>query len=641
MKKIYMLQPCDTHGTGNNKSAYLPYATGLLVANAFRDETICAEFAFGRFIYIKENIDECLATMEDPAVVGFSTYIWNYMYNLEFARRLKEKYPDCVTVFGGHNVSNTSCGQIDEYPFIDFLIHGEGEEAFRSILKHLITDKDYSQIPNISFRKDGKSVKNPYKPVVSLDFPSPYLEGWFDDIVENDDITFSALLETNRGCPFSCAYCDWGAHKGKILKFPLERVVAEMEWFADKKIAFCFCVDSNFGMFPEDFEIVDAFLDIKKRKGFPETFKCCTTEGSGEKEFRINKKLNDSGLLKGASLALQTLSDEALINIGRKNMSLERYGILTAMYNDAGIPTYSEMIYGLPGETYDSFADSIGFMLEQGTTRGFFIHYCELLINSALANKENVEKFNIVTAKMPYTQFHCEPSHSIEEESDIIISTYSMSYEAWINTIIFGLFVQCFHFMGLTQCIAKYMFYEKKMSFREFYEALIRFAASSHGTIIGECYEKAKWNLSALNRGEKISRVFVDSRFGNIEYPMEEGMCLNSVFSIDRFYSEIQSFIETLGIDENICQQILIYQKELMRKPGETDKTVEYKYDFPLFFKEIDCGRYSPLVKKICYVEYHNSIITTYSEEYARRIIWYGRKSAAVMYSEHEMTVLY
>ena len=485
--------------------------------------------------------------MEAPAVVGFSTYIWNCEYNKKLARRLKEKYPSCITVFGGHNVRNDSAKQLEEYPFIDFLIHGEGEIAFCDILEHLATDGDFSDIPNISYRRNGAPVKNRSEKICTLDYPSPYLEGWFDPILEENDIIFSGLMETNRGCPNHCAYCDWGSIDLKMRQFPIERVIAEMRWFAEKKIAFCFCIDSNFGMFRRDYDIVDAFLKIKAETGYPEMFKCCTTEGGGDPEFNINKKLNDCGILKGASLALQTLCPEALVNIGRKNMSLEKFGRLTARYNDAAIPTYSEFIYGMPGETYDSFADNIGRMLEWGTTKGCFMHYCELLVNSELGRAENVEKFKIKTAKIPYTQFHCNPERAVEEYSDIIISTYSMDYPMWVKTVRFGLFVQCLHFMGILQCVAEYMYSGMGMSYREFYERTVDFACEHPGTLIGECCERMTENLSAYERGEMISRVFTDARFGGIEFPMEEGMCLEIMTQPDRFFAELSPFFDSLG----------------------------------------------------------------------------------------------
>ena len=97
MKNIYMIQPCDVHGKGELQSTYLPYASGLLIAYAFRKETVRASYAMKRFIYKKENIDECIAGMEEPGVIGFSTYVWNYEYNKAFAKKLKERYPDRYT----------------------------------------------------------------------------------------------------------------------------------------------------------------------------------------------------------------------------------------------------------------------------------------------------------------------------------------------------------------------------------------------------------------------------------------------------------------------------------------------------------------------------------------------------------------
>ena len=90
MKNIYFVQACDVHGSGSNATAYLPYATGLLAAYAFHNETVKQNYRVKRFIYKKENIAEAVASLEAPAVVGFSTYIWNFEYNIAFASALNE-----------------------------------------------------------------------------------------------------------------------------------------------------------------------------------------------------------------------------------------------------------------------------------------------------------------------------------------------------------------------------------------------------------------------------------------------------------------------------------------------------------------------------------------------------------------------
>ena len=96
--------------------------------------------------------------------------------------------------------------------------------------------------------------------------PSPYLTGVFDETMkENPNERWLASWETNRGCPFSCAYCDWGsAIASKVSRMDMDKLEKELMWFAKNKIEFIYVCDANFGMLPRDMEISKKAIEIKK-----------------------------------------------------------------------------------------------------------------------------------------------------------------------------------------------------------------------------------------------------------------------------------------------------------------------------------------------------------------------------------------
>ena len=108
-------------------------------------------------------------------------------------------------------------------------------------------------------------------PQTGTDYPSPYLEGLFDDILQ-DDVTFSILFETNRGCPNNCSYCDWGALGSRVRLFPLEKVLAEIDWMVANKIDYIYCADANFCLFSRDKQIVDYIVESNRKYGYPKFF---------------------------------------------------------------------------------------------------------------------------------------------------------------------------------------------------------------------------------------------------------------------------------------------------------------------------------------------------------------------------------
>ena len=386
MKNIYFVQV----GFEFDGSVYLPCAAGALIAYAKQFAEINENYTFPAIIYQREKLQTALDKIKDPFMVAFSCAVWNMEYNKALAKLVKAKYPHCHIHFGGHSVSEEG-ELLENEPYIDSLMFGEGEQPFAAMLRAL--PGDLSGVKNIAYRgADGETVQTPREYYDDISgYPSPYLSGIFDSILaENPGTSFLSVLETNRGCPYSCAYCDWCAGK-KMRFFPMERVKADIDWLAEHKIEYCFCADSNFGMFTRDVEIARYLIESKKKRGYPQVFRPCYEKNSAERVFQICAALNSVQMDKGATLAYQTLSAEALKNIGRQNLTMEHFASLMQMYNGAGIPTYSELILGLPGETKESFCRGLCKLLESGQHNSVSVYYCEMLPNSELATKKNIE----------------------------------------------------------------------------------------------------------------------------------------------------------------------------------------------------------------------------------------------------------
>ena len=132
---------------------------------------------------------------------------------MHIAEELKNYFPEATVVFGGPQVPENSQDFLGRYPFIDVACIAEGEETFTQILRELINPApDLTKVPGCLARdSQGETIITPEKPRLELDnVPSPYLSGVFDALVkDNPEIAWNTTIETTRGCPFACTFCDW------------------------------------------------------------------------------------------------------------------------------------------------------------------------------------------------------------------------------------------------------------------------------------------------------------------------------------------------------------------------------------------------------------------------------------------------
>ncbi len=622
-KNIYFIQPNTLLGN----SVYFPYAVGVLSSYALQFEDINSKYELKGIIFKEDKTEEVMSAIKDPAIVGFSNYFWNYDYNLEQAKCIKEKYPQATIIFGGHQVARDS-DFLEKYPFIDILIFGEGEIPFTRILRALDNGTSLGEIPNISYReKTGKIVKTEDKAEGVEDYPSPYLTGVFDKLLNvPENMEFNAQLETNRGCPYHCSFCDWCDYDLPMRLFPMERVKKDLEWISEHNISYCMCVDSNFGLFERDEEIAEFAVFMKKKNGFPDKFGACFAKNKTDRIFTINKLFNDVGMSKGVSLAFQSMSETVLENISRKNMNKDKLSEQLELYHKAGIPTYTELILGLPGETLKSFSEGICELLERGQHDSINVFRCEVYPNSTLSNKDYMKKFGIKTAINKLNINHCAISNAVFSGGlEYIIETSTMSAPDLVKATIFSSCIQSVHCHGLLQCFAIYLHNAMGVSYYSFYDSFINYFADREG-VIGDTIRRISKCIESTAEGE-VDLSYINREFGDITWPYEEAMLLDYIYKLDEFYEEAGEFLSQFNIEKQIMEELMSYQKNMIVTPYGNDVTEKYSYDWKSYFYNILANREAKLEKKETETRFLASDVPSDWEGYAKKIIWYGRRN--------------
>lgn len=627
MKNIYFIQV----GFAFDKSVYLPYATGTIVAYCKSRPEIAAEYDFREIIFRRDDIAKIVDGMESPYLAAFSTYVWNVEFNKALAKAVKARYPECIIVFGGHSVSGRMEFLDNEY--IDILTLGEGEEVTANLLTALKDGSDLSDVCGIAFRDDDGSriLTAPNCPETVEDYPSPYLTGVFDSIIEkNPDTMFDTIIETNRGCPYNCSYCDWSNHK-KLRLFPMEKVKGELKWLSEHQIEYCFCADANFGMFDRDVEIAQYIVELNKETGFPKVFRPCYEKNSADRVFEISKTLNSRGLDKGATMAYQTLCDDALKNINRKNLTMEHFSDLMARYTEAKIPTYSEIILGLPGETAESFCQGLCKLLRAGQHNSISVYYCELLPNAPMCNPDYMKKYEIEPMKVQFNHIHSATGKKdmIPEYSYLVRSTSTLSRDGWVRANLFSICLQCFHSLGLLRYFAIYAYYELGVDYYDFYNSLLEYCLADSG-MAGKLFREIKRKLDGSLEGEWNHSNPV---FGNVTWFFEEGLYLEFLYNFDEFRKLAESFVKPMFKDEKIYNNLLNFQLNVVKRPFESGKSFECGYDFAAYFRNVGANRETKLCEKSVKFDFEATKEYTDWPTFAKETVWYGRRKGATLYS--------
>jgi len=639
-KRIYLLEASYVFKPSPeaNGQVRLPYSTGLIWSHCKLNKTITDNYELTDILFVRTSPQEFFEEIKNPDIVGISCFVWNWDFNKKLAEKIKKKYPNCTIVCGGQMQPTAESitwnkNFFKEHPYIDMLVHGEGELIFEQILLENLKDKNWDNVKGITYK-----VGDSYKTTDTMirinnidDMPSPYLNGMMDKFVERykDDYSFTTTIESVRGCPYRCTYCEIGdLYFQKIHPQSLEKLTKEIQWMSDNKVVYIDNADSNFGLyFDRDLEIAKILVDLKKKTGYPETFRNDWAKDRGESLIPIAQTLAEGDMNKGLTMALQSLNDDTLVAIKRRNVISKKDGIQEFLEkcNSINLPVYAELILGLPEETLDSFKDTAYKLMDYGQHNYMGVYPLSVLPNTPFGNPEYVKKYGIQTIQTKGLYYHITADEIEENETEkICASTNSMNFDDMMRAYDFRWFIMITHFFGLVQVISRFLNTTDKLEYRKFYESMWEYFKDKPETILGKEIEEYR---------ESIRKVFTEERYwgwtfqdSNYTWEFDEGSFIKLVDNLDELYDEVKVFLDGYFEDKFLLDAVVDFQKDFL---VGVDKQYPFNKTYPLNIKDvidkkapIKNGGYTYTFDTNCKCKnYENNKF-----KWCRELFWWGRK---------------
>ena len=391
-----------------------------------------------------------------PDVMGLSLYSWNTNLNLHFAQYAKSINSDLTVIVGGPNIpigENEIIDFFNQFSVVDIVVNKDGEIPFNTIIEKIIQgcerkDVIYGKLPGtVAYdRKDKTIFHGPVgEKIKNLDeIPSPYLNGLMDKFFKQKKYNLAPFIETNRGCPFACTFCHTASkYYNKLQWASHNRLEQELELFGhhfkDRHEIRLFLADNNFGSFKQDHEFARIARNTQDKFNWPRYIDVTTGKTKPDNILAVKEKLK-WGLTTTASL--QTLTESVLTNIKRKNLHFNDFIRLQKTTKEKKDISSTELIMSLPGETKETFINTIKTVIETGIEQIIIYTLMNLNGTSMFSKlKENSEghllKFRIVPR-----QFGKYNNKYVFDNEEVVVETPDFSFDDYLYVRGFAYVIQ-------------------------------------------------------------------------------------------------------------------------------------------------------------------------------------------------------
>ena len=452
-QKIYFADL--THMAQGMSSPSFPLGISFVVSYAKKQFSTEYDFELFKFpADLARAIEE-----EPPVMLCLSNYSWNFVIANKLASLAKARDPNLVIVMGGPNfpiVENEKIDFLQKWSVIDFYVELEGELGFAHLVEELSVrnfdvkklKKDRIAICNTCYLIEDELVSGVVKRIDDINIiPSPYLTGIMDKFFDEPLIP---MLETTRGCPFSCTFCADGLKiKNKVHRIDQERTYEELYYIAKhiKNVDELIITDLNFAMYQQDLDTANVIAEIKEKYNYPVLISASAGKNKPKRVIDVAKILDGSWTL-GASI--QSTNPEVLQSIKRSNISSEAYKELIDFGNNLKDgKTHTEIILGLPQDSKERHFECLRFGVDNDVNN-VRMYQAMLLAGTDMATNETRKKYGLITkfrtipGCIGVYEFFGE-KHSVAEIEEIIIGSKTLPVEDYLECRVMNLIVETFH----------------------------------------------------------------------------------------------------------------------------------------------------------------------------------------------------
>ncbi len=295
---------------------------------------------------------------DDYKIISFSCYIWNIDKTLEICQQLKN-VSNSTIVLGGPEVSYRAKAVLQNYPFIDFILSGEGEETYPLLVNALLNNSSFDNIDGLTYRKNNDIISNPEKEYTGTPV-TPYCDEYFKNLQNR-----ISYIEASRGCPYRCAFCLSG-RCSSLRHFDINRVkndIIKLSNSGTKTIKF---VDRTFNANSKKANEILSFILENHKKEIPDNV-CFHFEIAGDilKDDTMEiLKTAPQGLFQ-LEIGMQSFNEKTLKEINRKTNIPKLIENIKKLISFNNMHIHIDLIAGLPYEDFESFKRSfnIGYSL--------------------------------------------------------------------------------------------------------------------------------------------------------------------------------------------------------------------------------------------------------------------------------------